>query len=93
MNLRWESQRGDDWWCGDAFASLEHGTLLITDFGAGCTPGRALALIRAATDQFDGPPWVHFSDKTSVADDLLDTGAVTSMQSLGPHRIRLVITP
>ena len=91
MTLHWDSQRGDDWWCGDAMGTLNNDMFTIVDLGRNCLRERALDLIRAATTQFGGPPWVHFSDRTHIADDLLDNGNVTSMKSLGAHMIRLEI--
>jgi hypothetical protein len=46
--LSWQSQRGDEWWCGDAGADYCNNTFTIGSFGEHATDDDALNLMKEA---------------------------------------------
>jgi len=73
-NLRWESQRGDEWWHGDATATYFSNTFTIDDFGEDATSALAIALIKGAIDQFsDCQIKVYLTKRSRRLMDQIDT--------------------
>ncbi len=52
--LRWSTYRGDEWWCGEAFAMCGCLDFTIESFGPFTAPNLAIELIRDAWERFSG---------------------------------------
>ncbi len=79
QETHWTSQRGDEWWCGDASAGYGCGEFTIGSFGKGAEAGRAYALICDGRSMFPGAMlYVHLNDETRpILDELSNRGQVT----------------
>ncbi len=63
--VHWTSQRGDEWWCGDASADYACSAFTIASFGKRAMAGRAYALIRDAQSRFpEAMLYVHLDAGT-----------------------------
>ena len=79
QEAHWTSQRGDEWWCGDAGAGYACNAFTIGSFGKAAGAGRAYSLICDARSMFpDAMLYVYLDDETRpILRELSNRGQVT----------------